>query len=229
MTLGEFEQASKDDDCFIVRVKDHNTFTKHGPVDVVFNTSLHQYTQIFIDKFRNQLDDGVDTSRDSAVFLSITRKKLTSSQVCSQIESCWGKVFGREASSCGATAFWKAAVSAVHKYKQNMRSDLADLMVHKQSTAHRYYLLKNKAKSAVRTSRELTKIMRCETEKKSTNISREDDKAPELETSERQEPLERHKWTSPQVAELKRAFSSHIVMQSVTIRKSGKLDLKLQH
>jgi hypothetical protein len=68
--------------------------------------------------------------------------------------------------------------------------------------------------------------MRCGTEKKSTNISREDDEAPELETSERQEPLGRHKWTSPQVAELKRAFSSHIVTQSVTIKDVRKTVLK---
>ena len=39
MTLREFEQASIKNDCFIVRVKDHKTFTKHGPVNVVFNAS----------------------------------------------------------------------------------------------------------------------------------------------------------------------------------------------
>ncbi len=165
MTLREFGQASKDDDCFVVRVKDHKTFTMHGPVSVVFNASLYQYTQIFVDKFRNQLDGG-NTSGDSAVFLSVTAKKLTSSQVGSQIGSCWGKVFGRETSSGGATAFRKAAVSAVHEYREDMRSDLADLMVHKQSTTDQYYLLQNKGKSAVRTSKELTKIMRHGTDKK---------------------------------------------------------------
>ena len=161
MTLQEFEQASKNDDCFIVRMKDHKTFTAHGPVNVIFNATLHQYTHIFITRFRNELD-GVNTIGDSAVFLSVTQKKLTSSQVGSQIGSCWGKVFGRETSSGGATAFRKAAVSAVHEHREDMRSDLADLMVHKQSTADRYYLLQNKGKSAVRTSKELAKI--CGTE-----------------------------------------------------------------
>ena len=192
MTLRQFEQASKDDDCFVVRVKDHKTFATHGPVSAVFNASLYQYTQIFVNKFRNQLD-GVNTSGDSAVFLSVTGKKLTSSQVGSQIGSCWGKVFGMETSSGGATAFRKAAVSAVHEYREDMRSDLADLMVHKQSTADRYYLLRNKGNSAVRTSKELTKIMRHGTDKKSNNNATEDGESVVLRTLEKEKSLGRHK------------------------------------
>lgn len=216
MTLREFEQASKDDDCFIIRVKDHKTFTTHGPVNVVFNASLYQYTKIFIEKFRNELD-GVNTDGDSAVFLSVNQKKLTSSQVGSQIGSCWGKVFGRETSLGGATAFRKAAVSAVHECREDMRGDLANLMVHKQSTADRYYLLQNKGKSAVRTSKELTRIMRHGADNKSTNNATEDDESAVSETSEKQGSSGRHKWTSTQVSELKCAFSPHIVRQLITM------------
>ena len=215
MTLREFKQANKKDDCFIVRVKDHKTFTKHGPVNVVFNATLHQYTEIFIVKFRNRLND-VNTTGESAVFLSVTKKKLTSSQVGAQIGSCWGKVFGRETSSGGATAFRKAAVSAVHEQREEMRSDLADLMAHKQSTADRYYLLENKGKSAVRTSKELSKIMRHGTDQNSSNNASENNESSSLTTSEKQRSSGRHKWTSAQVAELKCVFSSHIVAQSIT-------------
>ena len=222
MTLKEFEQARKDEDCIIVFVKDHKTFTKHGPVNVVFNATLYQYTQIFVAKFRNQLN-GVNVSGESALFLTVSGKKLTSSQVGSQIGSCWGKVFGRETSSGGATAFRKAAVSAVHEQREEMRSDLADLMAHKQSTADRYYLLKNKGKSAVRTSKELAKIMRHGTDQSSTNNAKENNESASLTTSEKQTSSGRHKWTSAQVAELKCVFSSHIVAQSITtedVRKS---------
>ena len=45
-----------------------------------------------------------------------------------QIGSCWGKVFGKEASTGGATSFRKAVVSAVHACEKEMRGDLADLM-----------------------------------------------------------------------------------------------------
>ena len=38
----------------------------------------------------------------------------------------------------GATAFRKAAVSAVHESNEEMRGDLADLMVHNQATATKY-------------------------------------------------------------------------------------------
>ncbi|CAB4039658.1 Hypothetical predicted protein [Paramuricea clavata] len=95
---------------------------------------------------------------------------MKSSQVGAQIGSCWGKVFSKDTSLGGATAFCKAAVLAVHECNENMRCDLADLMVHKKSTADKCYLLKNKSKSAVQTSKELAKIMRsagafCSTEK----------------------------------------------------------------
>ena len=93
-------------------------------------------------------------------FLSFTGTSLDSSQVGAQIGSCWGKVFGKQASMGGATAFRKAAVSAVHESNEEMRGDLADLMVHNQATATKYYLLKNKGKSAVKTYKELSRIMR---------------------------------------------------------------------
>ena len=93
MTLQEFNQATKEDDCFVL-VKKHKTFTKHGPVDVVFNASLYTYTKIFIEKFRNCLH-GVSTEGHSTVFLSVTLKKMNSSHVGRQIGLCWGKVLGR--------------------------------------------------------------------------------------------------------------------------------------
>ena len=82
---------------------------------------------------------------------------MHSSHVGCQIGSCWGKVFGKEAGAGGA--FRKAAVSAVHKNDKGRREDLAGLMVHNKSTADRYYLMQEKAKSAVQTSKYLTNIM----------------------------------------------------------------------
>ena len=90
----------------------------------------------------------VCTEGHSTVFLSVFLKKMTSSHVGCQIGSCWGKVFGKDTISGGATAFCEAAVSAVN---EDMRGDLANLMVHKQSTADLYYLLKKKGKCAVKT------------------------------------------------------------------------------
>jgi site-specific recombinase XerD len=216
MTLREFRQATKEDDCFIVRVKDHKTFTTHGPVSVIFTASLYSYTQIFIEKLRNHLE-GVSTDGDSAVFLSVTLKKMTSSHVGSQIGSCWGKVFGKEAVLGGATAFRKAAVSAVNEHNEDMCGDLANLMVHKQSTADRYYLLQSKGKSAVKTSKELTRIMR------SSGVEDDETAEKESKASGRDgSESRRHKWTSAEIAELETAFSSNIDSRSITMEQVKK-------
>lgn len=216
MTLRQFEEATKEDECFVVRVKDHKMFTTHGPVNVVFTASLYKYTQIFIKNFRNCLGD-VSIDGDSPVFLSVNQRKMMSSQVGAQIGSCWGKVFGKETSLGGATAFRKAAVSAVHESNEEMRGDLADLMVHKQSTADRYYLLRNKGKSAVKTSKELAKIMRSGGTNEPEKFAEND--VPPSRQSPSENQSGRCKWTSAEINELRSAFSSHINRKSVTIEQ----------
>ena len=217
MTLQEFERATLEDECFVVRVKNHKTLCSHGPANVVLNKSLHRYTKIFIEKFRNQLP-GVRTDGDAPVFITWKQGKMTSSQVGAQMGSCWGKVFGKETSTGGATAFRKAAVSAVHQSNKDLRGDLADLMAHKQSTADRYYLLKNKGKSAVRTSQELSKIMRSS---ETTNMANEtEDNSDDVAHSS--SPLSgnsngRHNWTSAQISELESAFATHIKRKSISM------------
>ena len=216
MTLGEFQAAAREDGCFVVSVKDHKTFTKHGPVDVVFTASLHKYTEIFIDKFRNRLQDA-STDVHSTVFPTLNGRKMLSSQVGTQIGVCWGKVFGKETSSGGATAFRKAAVSAVHECNEQMRGDLANLMVHKQSTADRYYLLKNKSKSAVKTSKELSKIMRS-----SDAVSTEENVVMSSKghaSKNSPTPAGRHKFTSARISEIKSAFARHINQKSITMEQ----------
>ena len=126
----------------------------HGPVNLVFSPFLYQYVKIYIAKYRNRLGD-VDQNGNSTVFLSWNKGKMTSAQVGIQIGSCWGKVFGKDTSSGGATAFRKAAVSTGHESNEDLLGDLANLMVHKSEAADRYYLLKSKGKSAVKTSKEL--------------------------------------------------------------------------
>ena len=218
MTLGEFEAATEEDGCFVVRVKEHKTFTTHGPVNVVFTASLHRYTKIFVAKFRNSLGD-VSTDACSPLFLSTNQSKMHSSQVGAQIGACWGKVFGKKTSAGGATSFRKAAVPAVHERKEEMRGDLANLMVHKSSTADRYYLLQNKSKSAVKTSKELAKIMRSgdgPSTKRTGDLADDD---VELSSRHSESSPGRYKWTPAQVLEVKSAFASNIKHQSITMEQ----------
>ena len=53
MTLEEFSNSSKDEDHVVVRVKQHKTFSTHGPANLVLTSSLHEYLKIFINIFRS--------------------------------------------------------------------------------------------------------------------------------------------------------------------------------
>ena len=158
MTLGEYGGAKKHDDDYLILVKKHKTFATHGPTNILCSPSMCEWLGISITNFRNQLGD-VETVNTAPVFLTWSVRKMTSSQIGPQIDSCWRKVFGKEASSGGATAFRKAVVSAVQEFKQAIRDDLANLMFHNRETADRFYLLQSRTKSAVKASRQVSKMM----------------------------------------------------------------------
>lgn len=104
---------------------------------VVCSPSIYKWMEIFIQKFRKQLGE-VDTTNTAPVFLTTSQRKMHSSHIGAQIDSCWGKVFVKAASSGGATAFRKAVVSAVQEFQEEIRDDAATLMVHNKATADRY-------------------------------------------------------------------------------------------
>ena len=222
MTLHEFENASEEDGSFVMKVKNHKTFSTHGPVDLVFTPTLFNYVKIYIAKFRNQLE-GVSTDDDSTVFLTWRAGVMNSSLIGAQMKSCWKKVFGKECSVEGATAFRKAVVSAVHEQNEGLRTDLANLMVHKRTTADNYYLLKTKGKTAAKTSQQVTKIMRPSPKKrKAPSITNDDNEGTSRQKRCKDvtvmEPTpRRHKWTLEQVAVLEQVFSVQIIERCITL------------
>ncbi|CAB3983100.1 Hypothetical predicted protein [Paramuricea clavata] len=201
MTLEEFRAAKRHDSEYLVNVKKHKTFATHGPAHIVFSLSLFKWTEIFISKCRNALGD-VDTTNASPVFLTWSQKGMTSSHIGRQIDSCWGKTFGREAASGGATAFRKAVVSAVEEYNDEIREDLATLMKHHKTTADQYYLLRRQAKSAINASRQVTQIMH---------------------TSQQSS---RHKWSDEEEQVLKKLFSKQIENCSISIHEVKEISQK---
>ena len=197
MTLGEFRLAEKHGDDYLILVKKHKTFAAHGPANIVCSPSMYEWLGIFINKFRNQLGD-VDAKNAAPVFLTWSLRKMTSSQIGAQIDSCWRKVFGKDATSGGATAFRKAVVSAAEEFQQEIRDDLANLMVHNRETADRFYLLKKKTESAVKASRQVSKIMHG--------------------TAQAESDMElRHKWTVKEETALKALFSEQIENHSISL------------
>lgn len=231
MTLGEFRQGFDQDGCYVVQVKKHKTFTCHGPVHLVLSLSLHQWMKIFIAKFRNVVAS--ESSEDSApVFLTWSNRKMRASQIGCQIGSCWGKVFGKEAGAGGATAFRKAAVSAVHKKDKDRREDLAGFMVHKKSTADRFYLIQEKATNAVKTSKYLTKLMHAQqcSPKKSQNenspATQEANNESASCTSQQWTSPRRRKWVPEEETAIKDLFSANIANQNVTMNDVREISSK---
>ena len=223
MTLDEFNNCTKQQDRFVVRVKKHKTFTTHGPVNLVLTSTLHEYLSIFITIFRNQIP-AVEKTQQSTVLVSWRGVPLDSSQVGAQIGSCWGKVFGKRASTGGATSFRKAAVSAVHESNKELRGDLADLMVHNKTTADRYYLLQDKGKSAVRTSKKLWHIMRNDSagesgENLKDGCADNQDVTDEPSTGSNIFMPHRHKWSSEEESAIQSLFSHSIEAKEISINE----------
>ena len=141
-----------------MKVKKHKTFTTHGPVNLVMTPTIYNWMKIFISKFRYPLADNTSND-DEPVFLTWGNKPMHSSQIGVQMGSAWGKVFGEEAGTGGATAFKKSAVSAVNRHDKSKREALAELMAHNKVTADKYYVLKEEAEKAVETSKYLTGVL----------------------------------------------------------------------
>ena len=135
---------------------------------------------------------------------------MGSSLIGSQINSSWAKIFGKEAGCGDATAFRKAAVSAVHQNDKSRREELAGLMVHNKATADRYYLMQEKSVAAVKTSKYLSKVMRSDASTSKSKDNTKDIDEPNTPSCSREfEPEKRHKWLTEE-EEIKTIFAEDI-------------------
>ena len=92
MTGNEFSNAQSQQGTY-VRVFDHKTICTSGPAIMCFSTALYKETTIFVNIFRNKLQD-IDVSLNSPIFTSWSGSKMSSSMVSGQInyfleESSW--------------------------------------------------------------------------------------------------------------------------------------------
>lgn len=101
--------------------------------------------------------DGEDnTDKGKEVLLSWTGSKLESGQISTIINTAWKK--GGMEGHVLSTIFLKSAVASVHQNHKEMKSQLADLMEHKESTATRFYHLHEKQGTCLQAGRNLPKI-----------------------------------------------------------------------
>ena len=158
MTIGELQKARKDGDDMLVTVMKDTTVVTHGPASVVLSLTVLKWLQTFVKHMRNKVP-GAGICSDDKVFISWTANEMSSSAISAQLNSFWQKAIGKELNRVCATSFRKAAVSEIHENHKNVKGDLADLMGHHPKTAKKYYRIRQKSKSAARTSEALRKIM----------------------------------------------------------------------
>ena len=55
MIVKEFGRASKEDDRYVVNVREHKTFHNYGHTQVVLTSNLHNWINVFIQEVRSQV------------------------------------------------------------------------------------------------------------------------------------------------------------------------------
>ena len=104
-----------------------------------------------------------------------------------------------------------------------MKSNLADLMAHKESTAQRFYRLQEKQEACLQAATNLPSIMRIsETKKdKSAADAIQDDVIPEIDANspytKAEGSTERISWKEAEVKILREVFAQNIRSKSVTM------------
>ena len=124
-----------------------------------------------------------------------------------------------------AASFRKAAVSAIHEERGHLKKDLVDLMGHNQKTAEKFYLIRQKEKTAAKTSEALRNIM-YRTDQK--DADKEEEQLPDEVVSQQMSGREDqsdgklesgwHRWTVEENESVKSAFETAIKEKSINIQ-----------
>ena len=218
MTLEEYKKAKRVDDSMVISVKEHKTADTHGPARVVLSLSLFSYLRLYINEMRSQVEDSTSEeygSNKARAFLSWNGAKLESGQISTAINAAWRK--GGMQGHVTSTLLRKSAVTNVHTRHKEMKSDLADLMGHKEYTALRFYRLKKKEEACLQAGSSLPNIMRSAEPKKGNTLPTASTSHDVPLASDDRNNKERMLWDEEQVATLKDVFCKEIENKSVTM------------
>ena len=161
---GEYKEAKQAKESRIISIKSHKTADTHSPACIVLSPTVYWYLQIHVNKVRSQVEKTEDNTgskkRDEGnVFLSWTGAKLESGQISTAINAEWQKRRGMQG-HVTSTLFQKSAVTNVHSQRKEMKSNLPNLMAHKESTAQRFYHQQEKQEVCLQAATNLPSIMR---------------------------------------------------------------------
>ena len=161
-------------------------------------------------------------SSDDHVFISYTANAVSSSMISAQLNSFWQKATDKLLVRVNAEAFRKAAVSTVHEEHGHLKKDLAHLMGHDQKTAEKFYLIRQKGKTAAKTSEALCNIMYRTDQKEAEQEVPHEVVSQQRSRQEAQSDgkLEsgRHRWTDEENEAVKSAFERAIKKKAIDIQ-----------
>ena len=87
-TLDEYKEISCVDETYMISVKDHKTYSQHGPANLCFDESLKGWLDIYVEHTRQQVVNGIGSP---CLFLNWKAAKMQSSDLASGITSAWWK------------------------------------------------------------------------------------------------------------------------------------------
>ena len=87
-TLDEYKEISCVDETYMISVKDHKTYSQHGPANLCFNKSLKGWLDVYVKHARQQVVKG---GGSTCLFLNWKGAKMQSSDLSSAITSAWQK------------------------------------------------------------------------------------------------------------------------------------------
>ena len=151
MNLKEFGKALRqgDENSFVIKVRDHKTFSSHGYAQVVLEAYIYGWLQIYVNKVRCQLD-----VKSDKVFLAWTGNAMDSGDISRRIHELWKKAGiykpGQKLPKrLSVNIIRKSASSGVREQNMERNQETADIMAHSVKTAETHYVRRNKEKSAV--------------------------------------------------------------------------------
>jgi hypothetical protein len=155
------------------------------------------------------------------VFLTWNGKGMISGHITKAVQSVFKKS-GIDV-KVTSTSFRKAAVTAVHSGKPTSSGKLARHMAHSETTAKKYYLLTEKTKESVETSKELGQLMRCDDGEEHQDSGKEgdcktrdkEDTAVETESA----PNRKGRWSASDFDKVKTIFAQDLAAKSITMER----------
>ena len=142
MLLGEFDNAKRDGDFMLIRVKNHKTKKDYGPAKVFIKPHIYAYLNIFVNNVRNNLPVIVDGNR---VFLSYNGVLMESGAISKQLNSMWQRsgvyndMQAPPSRNMTTTIFRKSVSTAVLEHRPAASGDVANLLAHSEKTQRKHY------------------------------------------------------------------------------------------